>query len=78
LLVANEPVRAHRCDKLKLINDYRIACAHSPFPPSQDALETMWAAVAADPGAFFRYFGAALVSPPDQAGGSATVDAIKS
>jgi hypothetical protein len=77
LLVANEPVRAHRCDKLKLINDYRIACAHSPFPPSQEALETMWAAVVADPDAFFRYFGAALVSPPDQAGGSATVDAIK-
>ncbi len=67
LLNANESTRAHRRRQLELINACRIDCAHPEPPPSQEQLETLWAAVAADPEhAFFRYFGAALLPPSDR------------
>lgn len=65
LLTVDEATSASRRQQLELINAYRIGCAHPESPPSQEALQTMWVAVAAGPDAFYRYFGAALLPPPD-------------
>lgn len=60
--------RKRRVANLGQIKDWRNQCAHPKAPPTDQDLRAMWNMVVADPEhAFFRYFGAALLPPPDPA-----------
>ncbi|MDG4559614.1 MAG: hypothetical protein P9F19_19790 [Candidatus Contendobacter sp.] len=60
--------RKRRVANLGQIKDWRNQCAHPKTPPTNQDLQAMWNLVVADPEhAFFRYFGAALLPPPDPA-----------